>query len=209
MIPTVSYVPQGAKPYTPLVGGAYPFFAFWEDWNHRPGSEEFLEKKPTVPFSDYRDVPFAFDAFYAFFPEFEGAEAYPQAFIAAAAKQARMFVRLSWCRELDGPDREYALALTVAHMAVVIKQRQASLLGSATPGQGAFSGMDGGPGVVTSASVGGVSVSKGMMVQPKNNWEEFFYQTPYGRTLMAFLGQCAPAGLFYEGGDNIASYLRP
>ena len=186
------------------------FSSMWNNlWNERPGSQKFLEDGKSPPFSDYKDLPFRFDIFFSFFPEFEKSEAYPVAFIAAAAKQARMFIRPSWCRELDGPDRDYALCLCVAHMAVLLKRQQAALNGSSVPGTGTFSGSDAGPGVVTSASVGGVSVSKGGMSQPRDFWEEFFYQTPYGRTLLAFLNQCVAAGFYYEGQENIAAYLRP
>ena len=181
----------------------------YNSWNLRPGADSFKETQPTAPFSDYRDLPFRFDVFYSIFPEFKGAADYPETLIAAAAKEARMYIRPSWCRELDGPDREYALNLATAHCAVLAKKRQAGLRGSATPGTGNFAGADAGPGVVTSASVGGVSVTKTQLAQVKNFWEEWFYQTAYGRQLLVFLSQSAPAGLYYEGGENPASWLRP
>lgn len=184
---------------------AYPY----NSWSKRPGAESFVEQQPCKPFSDYQDLPFDFDIFYSFFPEFKGAADYPPSAIAAAAKQARMFVKPTWCRELDGPDRLYVLNLATAHVAFLNKKEQAGLRGGATPGTGAFAGSDSGPGVVTSASVGGVSVTKTQLAQIKGFWEEWFYQTPYGRRMMVFLESCAPAGLYYEGGENPADWLRP
>lgn len=188
----------------------YGGYDWWSDFGDpNPGRMRFLEKQPTKPFSDYKDRPFPFDIFYSYFPEFENSPDYPATFIASAAKEARMFVRNSWCRELDGPDRLYALNLIVAHFSVLNKTRQTTLKGSATPGTGVFSGGDNGPGIVTSASVGGVNVSKGMMLQPKSYWEEFFYSTPYGRSFLAFMHQQTAGGLYYEGGDNFRAFLRP
>lgn len=197
----------GPNPPEPI--GVFSYFDGHNSWNLRPGNEHFMEDRPCVPFSDVKDAPFNFDAFYALFPEFKKAVDYPQAMIAAAAKQARMFVKPSWCRELDGPEREYVYHLATAHLTVLLKKQQAGLNGSALPGTGNFAGADSGPGVVTSASVGGVSVTKTQLAQVRNFWEEWFYQTPYGRTMMVFLEQCACAGFYYEGGENPASWLRP
>lgn len=196
--------PAGAEPIG-LWSWAYPY----NSWNLRPGAQSFVEKQPCKPFSDYRDLPFSFQKFYALFPEFEGAEDYPQTLIASAAKQARFFVKPTWCRELDGPDRDYVLNLATAHFTVLLKKQQASLRGGSTPGMGAFAGADSGPGVVTSASVGGVSVTKTQLAQVKGYWEEFFYSTPYGRQMMVFLESCVAGGLYYEGAENPASWLRP
>ncbi len=183
-------------------------------WFAGDGRQSFKEKQDAPPFSDYVDRPFDFDLFYSFFPEFMPPEdgstpTYSQSFLSAAAKQAAMFVRVSNCRELDGPDRLYAFNLCVAHMAVLLKRRQSALPGtSVQPTSAATGNMDAGPGVVTSASVGGVSVSKGQMMQPRNHWEEWYYQTPYGRDFLAFLSQKTAAGFYYEGEENIAFLLR-
>lgn len=204
--PPYSGPPQGAE----LLGmGALNWNDGYNSWSHRPGAQSFVEQQPCKPFSDYRDLPFDFEIFYSLFPEFKGSEDYPVPFIAAAAKQARMFVKPTWCRELDGPDRDYVLNLATAHIAVLLKKQQASLRGGTTPGVGAFAGADSGPGVVTSASVGGVSVTKTQLAQVKGFWEEWFYQTPYGRQMMVFLESCVAGGLYYEGGDNPANWLRP
>lgn len=184
--------------------------------NRHPGREEFKERCGEGPFSDYKDMAFDFDKFFAFFPEFNPDEAvesgstphYSQSFISGAAKQAAMFVKPSWCRELDGDDRLYAYFLTVAHMCVLMKQQQSGLVGTATPGFGATASMDTMPGVMTSASVGGVSVSKTGQFNPRNFWEAWYYQTPYGRTLLTFLEQQVAAGFIYEGEENIANCLR-
>ena len=196
--------PEGAE----LIG-AYSWAWPYNSWSKRPGAQSFVEQQPCKPFSDYRDLPFDFEVFYSLFPQFKNSEDYPVPFIAAAAKQARMFVKPTWCRELDGPDRDYVLNLATAHIAVLTKQQQASLRGGTTPGMGAFAGADSGPGVVTSASVGGVSVTKTQLAQVKGFWEEWFYSTPYGRQMMVFLESCAPAGIYLEGGENPANWLRP
>lgn len=200
--------PQSVSPDQPLswLGG------LWDgtnSWNLRPGAEKFTEDQPCKPFSDYKDIPFRLDIFYSYFPEFKGAEQYPPSFVAAAAKQAGHMLKPTWCRELDGPDRAYAFNLVVAHVTVLMKKQQGGLAGGSTPGTGVFTGVDSGPGVVTSASVGGVSVSKTQIAQVKNFWEEYFYQTPYGRTLLMILENSAPVGFYYEGGENPASWLRP
>lgn len=177
-------------------------------WGEKPGAEEFKEAPGEGPFSDYRDAPFPFDEFYSFFPEFQDSPSWTEAFMSGVAKQAAMFIKPSWCRELDGPDRKYAYFLMVAHMAVLTKQQQVGLVGTATPGYGATAGMDTMPGVMTSASVGGVSVSKTGIMQPRNMYESYFYQTPYGRTFLVFMQQQVAAGMIYSGEENIANCLR-
>lgn len=196
------------NPYSVFMGVDYT--------NLHPGHKHFKERKGEGPFSDYKDKPFDYDTFFAFFPEFDPSDAedsgdrpqYTRSFIAGAAKQAAMFVKPTWCRELDGDDRLYAYFLTVAHMCVLIKQQQSGLVGTATPGFGSTAMMDTMPGVMTSASVGGVSVSKTGLFNPRNWWEFWYNQTPYGRTLMVFLEQQVAAGFIYEGEENIANCLR-
>lgn len=191
-----------------------PFSVVWHNiWDEDDGREKFMEDRPCLSFTDYVDRPFDFDLFYSFFPEFAPPDddtkpQYSTAFISGAAKQAAMFVKPSWCRELDGHDRTYAYLLTVAHMAVLIKQQQVSLAGTSTPGYGATASLDSMPGVITSASVGGVSLSKTGQFQPRSFWEAWYNQTPYGRTLLSFLEQKTAAGIIYEGGENIADCLR-
>ena len=193
----------------------YPWWG-WKNWGVHPGAERFATDRDDKPFSDYKDKPFDFELYFSFFPEFNPETArengetpqYTEAFISGAAKQAAMFVRDTSCRELDGDDRLYAYLLTVAHMCVLIKQQQSGLIGTATPGFGATASMDTMPGVMTSASVGGVSVSKTGQFQPRGFWEAFWYQTPYGRTMLAFLEQCAAAPILYEGEENVAECLR-
>lgn len=194
-----------------------PYGYYWGvGYNDHPGHEHFKENRPCKPFSDYVDSPFDFDLFFSFFPEFNPEEAeeagekptYTRSFISAAAKQAGMFIKPTWCRELDGHDRVYAYLLTVAHVCVLLKQQQSGLVGTATPGHGATAMMDTMPGVMTSASVGGVSVSKSGLYNPRNMWESWYYQTPYGRTLLVFLEQQVAAGFMYQGEENIADCLR-
>ena len=104
-------------------------------FGNRSGAECFAEKPGEGPASDYRDRAFDFGLFFSFFPEFDpsaamGAGEVPQyslAFISAAAKEAGMYVKPTWCRELDGHDREYVYYLTVAHVCVLNKQAQSGL----------------------------------------------------------------------------------
>lgn len=189
----------------------------WVNWTNdwsRPGREKFKTDNTKKPFTDYEDRPFDFDAFFGFFPEFNPATStenpppYTLAFLGAVAKRAGMFIKPSWCRELDGEDRKYAFFLMVAHMSVLAKSGQTTLPGTSTPGGVSTSGMTSGPGVVVSSSVGGVSISKGQMAPIKRFWEEWYYQTPYGREYLTFLEQQVAAGIMYEGEENIADCLR-
>ena len=176
--------------------------------NSHDGAQRFAEEQPTEPFCDYRDKPLDTELFFAFLPEFQDSPVYPLNFLSAAAKEAGMYVQPTWCRELDGEERLYAYFLIVAHIAVLNKRQQTGLVGTATPGSGVTAGMDTMPGVMTSASVGGVSVTKTGITQPKNFWEEWFYQTPYGRKYLTLMEQAAGAGLYYEGEENIGFLLR-
>lgn len=179
---------------------------FWG--NSHDGAQHFAETQPCLPFSDYMDAPFDFELFFSFFPEFKDSPTYSLSFISAAAKEAAMYIKPTWCRELDGNDRLYAYFLIVSHIIVLNKRQQAGLVGTATPGSGVTAAMDTMPGVMTSASVGGVSVSKTGITNPKNFWEEWFYQTPYGRKYLTFMEQAVGAGLYYEGEENIGFLLR-
>ena len=184
-------------------------------FRNRTGAECFALGEDEGVFSDYVDRPLDFEMFFSFFPEFnpEGVAedetaVYDLAFLSAAAKEAAVFCRPTNCRELDGPDKIYAFYLNVAHLAVLNKRQQTGLTGTATPGSGVTAGMDTMPGVMTSASVGGVSVTKTGITQPKNFWEEWYYQTPYGRKFLAFLEGKVAAGFYYEGEENIGMLLR-
>lgn len=177
-------------------------------WGEKPGAESFKERPGEGPFTDYRDAPFPFDEFFEFFSEFKDSPSWTMPFMSGVAKQAAMFIKPSWCRELDGADRKYAYFLVVAHMAVLTKQQQMGLPGTSAQGTSATIGMDTMPGVMTSASVGGVSVSKTGIVQPRSQWQAYWYQTPYGRTFLAFMQQQVAAGLIYSGEENIADCLR-
>lgn len=178
-------------------------------WNQHPGAEHFMtDPCRDGKFTDFRDIPFDSELFFSFFPEFDNPETYSLPFLSGVAKQAGMFIKPSWCRELDGEDRLYAYLLTVAHMAYLTKQQQAGLPGGGLRNIGMGITGDVMPGVMTSASVGGVSVSKTGQFQPRSMWESWYYQTPYGRTLLVFLEQKVAAGLLYNGEENIASCLR-
>ena len=54
-----------------------------------------IETTGKPPYSSWRDMPFDFDFFYSFFPEFQGSATYPQTFVAAAATSASSFVQMA------------------------------------------------------------------------------------------------------------------
>lgn len=184
-------------------------FGWGEFWGAHPGAEKFALKPWEGPFSDYEEKELDYVKFCRYFPEFKNSEVYDEEFIRAAALHALHFCKPTGCRELDGPDRLYSYFLCVAHMAILLKQQQDAMVDPT--GGAAGSGVSAaqlGPGVVTSATVGSVSISKTGNVQPNGHWEAWYYQTPYGRQLLAFLEEHVAAGLLYEGGENIADCLR-
>ena len=162
-----------------------------------------IETTGKPPYSSWRDMPFDFDFFYSFFPEFQGSETYPQTFVAAAAKRAQFYISYCDCRELDGQTRDYARALMIAHMCVMIKKAQDAL--NAGP-NGTAAGQIGGSGLIQSASVGGVSVSLAVP-QSQDSWQFFLNQTQYGQELLMLLSSCVPAGICYNGTDDIRDYF--
>lgn len=182
-------------------------------WGDHPGAEHLMTDNTKPPFTDYVEPAFDIEEFYSFFPEFkpkEGEESptYTAEFVESMAKQAGFYIKPSWCRELDGPDRHFAYLLTVAHFAMLTKSETSKDAQSPVSGFSGVSGADAMPGFITSASVGGVSVSKNAVYQPKSAWEAFYYRTPYGRKFLMLLDNAVAAGLYYNGEENIANCLR-
>lgn len=177
-----------------------------EFWGQHPGAERFTLKPWEGPFSDFAEKDLDFELFCRYFPEFKDSEEFSEEFVRSAALHAAHFCKPTACRELDGRDRLYSYFLCVAHMASLLKQQQEAM-GEPSGGSG-FSGASLGPGVITSATVGSVSISKTGNIQPQGHWEAWYYQTPYGRQLLAFLESHVAAGLIYQGEENIANCLR-
>lgn len=189
--------------------------ALWnfKPWGYHPGEEHFETDNRKPPYSDYKEPSFDIEEFYSLFPEFKPKDEdpnppYTREFVESMAKQTAFFVKPTWCRELDGPDRHFAFLLTVAHISTLTKAELAKGAQGQPAGFGGASMMDSMPGFIASASVGGVSISKSSIYQPKSGWESWYYQTPYGRRFLVLLEQAAPCGLFYQGEENIADCLR-
>ncbi len=99
------------------------------------------------------------------------------------------------CNILNNGSLQFAYDLMTAHIATLLAVPAG---GSSGGGGGSSEVPGGGSGVVTSASIGAVSVS---MMQPpaKDMWQFWFAQTPYGQQLLALL-QIKGVGGLYVGG---------
>lgn len=154
-------------------------------------------------YSSWRDRPFDYDLFTAVLPEFADTALYPVPLVEQCGKRARFYITDDTCLYLDGADRAYARALMVAHLVTLAARRS---LSAAEPSgaAGASSSSDfsrlSDNGVVTSASVGGVSVSM-QPPQSSSGWEYWMNLTPYGTELLGFLSAHVPAGVIYEYGS--------
>lgn len=164
--------------------------------------------------TDYRDAPVDVDKFLGWFYEFNDSSQWPVKMIEVCAKRARMYVTVNaQCDQLDGDDREYARALIVAHLLVLMKKAQTQTQQQAGGSSGGIAGGSsssvgqlGGNGILTSASVGGVSVSM-TIPQSQNAYEFWLNQTPYGIEFQAFMSSHVPVGV-YSNGDDIRGCLR-
>lgn len=170
----------------------------------------FETRKPRTV-SGYKDKPVDADMFLAFFPEFSEENGYSVRMIEAMGKRVRFFVTYEQCDNLDGEDRNYARSLLMAHMLVLHKRQQDSMnMGKNAPQGGASGGTNigslGGIGILTNASVGGVSV--GMQIPTSQSaWEFWLNQTPYGIEYQAYMSSHVPVGLYCEG-DDLRACLR-
>jgi len=173
--------------------------------------ERSFETQKPRQISGYKDMPVDADMFLAFFPEFSTENGYSVKMIEAMGKRVRMFVTYQQCDNLDGEDRNYARSLLMAHMLVLHKKQQDSMSGGKSSQQGGASGGTnvgqlGGNGILTSASVGGVSVSM-QIPQSQSAWEFWLNQTPYGIEYQAFMSSHVPVGIYCEG-DDLRGCLR-
>ena len=172
-----------------------------------------FETYPPRKVTAYRDSAVDTDTFLAIFPEFSGNEIFTRALIEGCAKRAWFYCsRFSQCDQLDGDDRKYAQCLMTAHLIVIVTRQRAVVENKASTVSGLPSGVImvgqktsatgqmGTTGMVTSASIGGESVSL-TLPQSKDAWEFWLNQTMYGIEYQAFMSSHAPVGIYAEGDD--------
>lgn len=173
--------------------------------------ETFPPRKVTA----FRDSAVDTDSFLAIFPEFDGNDIFPRTLIEGCAKRAWFYCcRYSQCDQLDGDDRIYAQCLMTAHLILIVARQRAVTSGNngtttipglppgtqMVGGRTAATGQFGTTGIVTSASIGGESVSLSLP-QSANAWEFWLNQTMYGVEYQAFMSSHVPVGIYSEGDD--------
>ena len=188
-------------------------FTFSDGWYAGPPLWSF-ETKPPRKVTAFKDAPVETDVFLSIFPEFgANKELYSRALIEACAKRAWFYCcRFSQCDQLDGDDRLYARYLMTAHLIVLLTRQRAvtenknnTVTGLPTGVQmvgmkTSATGQMGTTGMVTSASIGGESVSL-TLPQSQNAWEFWLNQTMYGVEYQAFMSSHVPVGIYSEGDD--------
>lgn len=202
-------LPHGAPVHQSDDPSAFTFgFGFYQGVPLR-SFETYPPRKVTA----YKDAPFDTDTFLAWFPEFDGNEIFPRALIESCAKRAWFYCcKFSQCDQLDGDDRKYAQGLMTAHLIVIVTRQRAvvenknsTVTGLPTGvtmvgGKTAATGQMGTTGMVTSASIGGESISLALP-QSQNAWEFWLNQTMYGVEYQAFMSSHVPVGIYSEGDD--------
>ena len=171
------------------------------------------ETYPPRKVTAYKDAAVDTDTFLAMFPEFDGNDLFSRAMIEGCAKRAWFYCcRFSQCDQLDGDDRLYAQGLMTAHLLVIVTRQRAVVENKFTTVSGLPSGVTmvgqrtsatgqlGTTGIVTSASIGGESVSL-TLPQSQSAWEFWLNQTMYGIEYQAFMSSHAPVGIYAEGDD--------
>ena len=136
------------------------------------------------------------DLFRLMFPEFADETKYPDAMIQVYWDIAHTFISPvdCPCQLLNGKALGYAGYLMTAHLMWLATQSSSPSGGSG--GSSSAGGTAGG--IVTSASIGEVSVS---MAQPpfKSGWDYWLNQSPYGQQLLALLRIVSVGGTFVGG----------
>ena len=171
------------------------------------------ETYPPRKVTAYKDAAVDTDTFLAIFPEFGGNELFDRKLIESSAKRAWFYCcRFSQCDQLDGDDRLYAQCLMTAHLIVLLTRQRAVVENKDSTISGlpngvrmvgmktAATGQMGTTGIVTSASIGGESVSL-TLPQSQNAWEFWLKQTMYGIEYQAFMSSHVPIGVYSEGDD--------
>lgn len=199
-------IPQ-RPPDTPSV------YSFGRGWYSGPPIRSF-ETYPPRKVTAYRDSPFDTDVFLSIFPEFGENKLFDRAMMEGCGKRAWFYCcKFSQCDQLDGDDRFYAQCLMTAHILVLLA-RQRAVVGGPQPGdipglppgvqmvggRTSATGQMGTTGIVTSASIGGESVSL-TLPQSQSAWEFWLNQTMYGIEYQAFMSSHVPVGIYSEGDD--------
>ena len=203
-------IPQGIPVRDPDTPSAYSFgIGYYEGVPIRS-----FETYPPRKVTSFRDAAVDTDTFLSIFPEFGVNEIFTRALIEGCAKRAWFYCcRFSQCDQLDGDDRIYAQCLMTAHLIVLIARQRAVYGGTNTTtipglppgtqmvgGKVSATGQMGTTGIVTSASIGGESVSL-TLPQSANAWEFWLNQTMYGVEYQAFMSSHVPVGIYSEGDD--------
>lgn len=188
-------------------------FSFDYEWGYAGVPLRSFETKPPRKITAFRDAAVETDVFLSIFPEFAGNETFSRALIEGCAKRAWFYCcRFSQCDQLDGDDRLYAQCLMTAHLILLVTRQRAvsKVQDTNVPGlpsgvkmvggKVAATGQMGTTGIVTSASIGGESVSL-TLPQSQNAWEFWLNQTMYGIEYQAFMSSHVPIGVYSEGDD--------
>lgn len=196
-----------------LPPGDYSAFSFGGQW-YLGQPVRTYETYPPRKMTAFKDAPVDTDVFLSIFPEFgANTELFDTRLIEACAKRAWFYCcRFSQCDQLDGDDRIYAASLMTAHLIVLLTRQRAVVENKNTTVTGlpngvrmvgtkvAATGQMGTTGIVTSASIGGESVSLSLP-QSQNAWEFWLNQTMYGVEYQAFMSSHVPVGIYSEGDD--------
>ena len=201
-------IPPGIPQLPPDTPSAYSFGRGWYSGVPIHSFETYPPRRETA----YRDAPVETDKFLSLFPEFDNSEVYSRALVEGCVKRAWFYCcRFSQCDQLDGDDRYYAQCLMSAHIIMLTIRVRGAAAGSGSGGTvpgfppgvkmiGSSSSISGQIGIVTSASIGGESVSL-TLPQSQSAWEFWLNQTPYGIEYQAFMSSHAPVGIYSEGDD--------
>lgn len=137
-------------------------------------------------------APFDPAKFRAMFPAFSDDTVWTDELLTTYYEMASEFISKDECpcRILRGKSLELALYLMTAHIAMLLNPEPDAAGGG---GGGATAG-----GIVTSASIGAVSVS---IAAPnsKNSWDYWLNQSPYGQQLLALLSMKGVGGIYVPG----------
>lgn len=202
-------IPPGIPQRPPDTPSAFSFGLGYYEGVPIRSFETYPPRKVTA----YKDAAVDTDTFLAMFPEFDGNDIFPRAMIEGCAKRAWFYCsRYSQCDQLDGDDRMYAQALMTAHLIVIVTRQKAVVENKNTTVSGlpsgvvmvgqktSVTGQMGTTGMVTSASIGGESVSL-TLPQSQSAWEYWLNQTMYGVEYQAFMSSHVPVGIYAEGDD--------
>ena len=126
--------------------------------------------------------------FYKEYPEFNKDEY--KNICPFAFRQTKNFISVKNCYRLKDEQRKAAIYLMTAHLSVLTLKNQSGAAGAGGAGAG----------IVTSASVGEVSVSYQQIPTNNDMFDFWLATTPYGQELLALLDMLSSVP-FYIGGS--------